>query len=101
VKIAPDVKLVVLIAWATYIDTLDERDKRIAMTLTQCAAEGHLLSEEEERDFSTVSSDLFSCLSLPQKRKKSRAAKKRKAFKHCVRIDAGAPILAQARNLAR
>ena len=35
------------------------------------------------------------------KRKKSNKAMKRKAFKHCVRLDANAPILSQVRSLGR
>lgn len=35
------------------------------------------------------------------KLKPSHAARKRKAFKRCVRLDASAPILAQVGNLGR
>lgn len=37
----------------------------------------------------------------PIRKKTSRAARKRKAFKHCVRATIDAPILRQARDLGR
>ena len=46
--------------------------------------------------------ELLSLLPAPRpKRKASHKAKKRNAFKRCVRLDADAPILAQARSLVR
>lgn len=69
-------------AWAAYAETGDPRDEAIARMIAEVAAQP---SPAKPRP----------------KQKPTHASRKRKAFKHCVRLDASAPILQQVRTLVR
>lgn len=46
--------------------------------------------------------EILACLPAPRRKlKKSNKAKKRKAFKHCIRMNADAPILSQVQAVVR
>lgn len=71
-------------AWDIYEQTGDASD---AATARQVEADAR---------------ELLARLPTPRaKAKKSNKAKKRKAFKRFLRLDAGAPIISQVRNLVR
>lgn len=73
-------------AWANHAESGCERDAEIARLIEADARE--LLAR-------------LPAIPLRPKLKTSKKAKKRKAFKRCVRLDASAPILAQVRDLVR
>ncbi len=73
-------------AWANHAESRSERDAEIAR-----------LIEADARELL----DRLPALPLRPKLKASKKAKKRKAFKRCIRLDASAPILAQVRELVR
>ena len=68
-------------AWAAYEKSGDPRDLAIAKDLARFAAQADAVAT--------------------QRPKLSPVARKRKAFKRGVRLNADAPILAQVRDLAR
>lgn len=68
-------------AWAIYEQTGDASDAVMA------------------REMENNARELLACLPAPRRKpKQSNKAKKRKAFRHSVRLDANAPILAQVRD---
>ena len=73
-------------AWTEHEKSGSERDAEIARLIEGGARE--LLAS-------------LPAMPLRPKLKTSKKAKKRKAFKRCVRLDASAPILAQVRELVR
>ena len=73
-------------AWANHAESGNERDAEIARLIEADARE--LLAR-------------LPAIPLRPKLKTSNKAKKRKAFKRCVRLDASSPILVQVRELVR
>lgn len=68
-------------AWQAYADSGDPADAAIA------------------REIAKVAAQEATCAKKRPKLKMSHAARKRKAFKQCVRLNPDAPILAQVRCL--
>lgn len=71
-------------AWAIHKQSGDERDAALARAI-EADARALMATLPQKRD----------------KRKKSNAALKRRALKHCVRLDASLPIFQQVRTLVR
>lgn len=79
----PEDKAIVRDAWLAYSQSGDPRDLAIAEAISLAA--GHPSAVAKPRP----------------KLKRSHAARKRKAFKRCIALDANAPIISQVRNHVR